>query len=202
MGKFLAFAVSLATLLWPTSVSAQEKLWVNSSSLNRRTCPSTSCPTVGKYYFREAVFVHEWQGAWVRASKYYKDTGCYLSGRADFVKQGRTACLSQDGYRADGSFAEWVHGDYLSAKRPELPPQPEFPTELMDPRIEGIPMVGELELSEYDVLILRKYAAKLLKSGECTMIETGYKSIHRPGYYYVYCSGENRNRFFRPSDAE
>jgi hypothetical protein len=202
MRKFLAFAVALTTMLSPIAAFAQEKLWVNASSLNRRTCPSVSCPTVGKYYFREAVLVFERQGAWVRASKYYEDTGCYFSSRADYVKQGRTACLPEDGYRADGSFAEWIHGDYLSSTRPELPPQPEYPAELMDPRIEGIPMVGELELSEYDVLILRRYAAKLLKSGQCSKIETGDKSVHRPGYYYVYCSGENRNRFFRPSDVE
>ncbi len=180
---------------------AQDKVWVTADTVNRRSCPDTACPIVGRLYFREAAEALERHGNWVRVSKYYVDPGCAFSGRADYVREGDRSCSQHHGYRADGAFAEWIHADFLSAVRPKPKPQPKFTAELMDPRIQGIPEVGEGGNTERDILILRKGALKLLKSGRCSLIEYGDRSTNRQGYYFVYC-GSSQNIYFTAADVE
>ncbi len=115
MPRLILLITAAVAVLAASVALAQEKLWVTADVLNRRSCPVASCPIVGRLYFREVAEVHERRGEWVRITKYYVDTGCALYGRADFVREGSRACQAEHGYRADGSFGEWVHGDYLSA---------------------------------------------------------------------------------------
>jgi hypothetical protein len=51
----------------------------------------------------------------------------------------------------------------------------------MDPRIEGIPKVGQHGNTERDVLILWKGASMMLKTGRCSRVEYGDGSTTRRG---------------------
>ncbi len=82
-----------------------ERYWVTSERLNRRTCPSESCGVVGQLFFREGVTIHERRDGWVRASQTY-DASC-VGGRSEYVDTGNAACAPANGI-TDGQFAEWV----------------------------------------------------------------------------------------------
>jgi len=94
----------------------------------------------------------------------------------------------------------WVRAADLSRERPEPMPQPALAPNLDDPRIQGIPAVGEEGHTQGDVIALRTGAASLLESGQCRAIEIGSRSVNREGVYWVNC-GESSNRFFRMVDG-
>lgn len=94
------------------------KLWVTSDRLKRYTCPSTDCGVVGKYFFREAAFVFEERGEWIRTTKYY--TASCKNGLSEFVEEGNAVCVSSNGIE-NGMFAEWIEKKFLSDVRPPDP---------------------------------------------------------------------------------
>ena len=94
------------------------RYWVTTDRLNRRTCPSTSCGIVGRLFFREAVVVYEIRDGWARISNYY-DASC-VNGVSQYVDSGNARCLSENGI-INGSFAEWVSEQFLSRQRPPDP---------------------------------------------------------------------------------
>ncbi len=200
--RFVVTLLSLALVITHSHLAtAQDRLWVTADSLNRRSCPAEVCPVVGTLFFGESAQVLEQRGEWVRITKHYQDFGCAQHGKAEFVKKGSKNCLLEHGYKSDGSFAEWVHRGFLSNVRPIDKSQPQLTDQLTDPRIKGIPKVGEYGNTERDILILRKGALKMIESGRCQEVEYGDKSSSRAGYYYVNCGGP-RNLFFTADDVD
>ena len=111
--------ICTCALLFATfAAQAGEKSWVTSDSLYRRTCPSTTCGIVGKFFFRQAVEVEEITSGWARVTKYY-DASC-VNGRSEYVDSGDARCIESNGIR-DGQFAEWVSVKYLSESQPADP---------------------------------------------------------------------------------
>ncbi len=68
-----------------------------------------------------------------------------------------------------------------------------------DPRIKGIPKVGEDGLSKRDVLLLSRAAHHYVKTGGCARVEWADESVNRAGQYYLNC-GPVGNVFFNKSD--
>jgi len=66
-----------------------ERLWVTSKRLNRRTCPSESCGVLGRLFFREGVTVHDKRDGWARITQTY-DASC-VGGRSEYVDTGNAA---------------------------------------------------------------------------------------------------------------
>lgn len=109
-------AVALACQALPAD--AETRMWINTDSSRRRTCPSIECGVVGRFYFRESVVVHETVDGWSRVSGYYS-AGC-REGRSAFVDFGRDDCSRSNGIEG-GEFAEWVKSDFLTSQRPGDP---------------------------------------------------------------------------------
>ena len=185
-GGSLLLAGALLTLFAP-GVAAQvaEVAYVASDVLNERLCPGTDCPSTNKVYRGQKLEVFERKDGWARVSKYYDST----RERIEFPQV------------TSPTVARWVAEQYLSADAPEPLPQPVGDAFPADPRIQGIPAVGEYGLKERDVSMLRRYAAQLIASGECSGVEYGDRSVSKAGVYYVQCAGEQENRFFTASDV-
>lgn len=96
----------------------EDRYWVTSDRLNRRTCASPSCGIVGQLFFREGVSVLEQDAGWGRITQPY-DAAC-LGGRSTYVDSGNGACELANGI-SDGAFSEWVSMAYLSRTRPDDP---------------------------------------------------------------------------------
>jgi len=166
---------------------AETQMWVNVDTLNRRTCPSTSCGVVGKIFFREAVTVHETKGDWARITKYY-DASC-SAGRSRYVDSGNSDCNPTNGIEG-GRFAEWVTTKMLSGTRPA------------DPGAKASGIARVVAQSDHFNRYERQFvqaAEKLLASGECTELDfqdTGgwTKSTNKGvGVYFTYCrNGRDR----------
>jgi hypothetical protein len=160
--------------------------WVTVDRLNRRTCPSTSCGVVGQLFYRNGVTSFETRGGWIRITKYYIDASCLWSDVAEFVDGGRNDCSSANGFRDDGSFAEWVSAKYLSKTRP---PDPSAG------RTGLAKIIGDSDdFRLYEAEFL-KAAKSLIQSGRCKPKDFEYyggwlKSTttykHRP-VYFTYC---------------
>lgn len=97
------------------SAPGTERLWVTAERLNRRTCPSTDCGSVGQALLGEAVTVRERRGGWARISE-PRDARC-REGRSALVDSGTVDCTAPNGI-TDGRLAEWVSAEFLSATRP------------------------------------------------------------------------------------
>ena len=65
-----------------------------------------------------------------------------------------------------------------------------------DPRVRGIPQVGENGASEHDVAAMRSAAEMLLAAGECSEIAYAGTSPVGRDIHYVNCGGY-QNRYFR-----
>jgi hypothetical protein len=95
------------------------KLWVKDDRAERRTFPSNHAPSVGKLFFREAPTPLETKNGWTRITKYY--AAACESGKNKYVKAGDKSCTAANGYKPDGTFAEWVRSDQLVKERPADP---------------------------------------------------------------------------------
>jgi hypothetical protein len=175
----------LAWLVTETAVVAGDTAYVIADTLNERLCPRIDCPSTNKIYRGQKLEIFERVDGWARVSEYYDSA----RERVEFPEIN-TATV-----------ARWVAEQYLSPSPPPPVGQPAFDEQLNDPRIQGIPSVGEYALKKQDVLLLRKYSLQLIMSGECRGIEYGDKSVNKPNQYYVVCVGEDRSRFFTPSDV-
>jgi len=164
----------MAVKIKPTGISDIGSYYVTAAKLNVRLAPSKNAKITNKIYRQNRVDVMEVRGGWARISRYY---------------DGEVEGLP-------GKVARWVTTVYLSKQRPADKPQPKL---VNDPRIEGLPKVGEYGLTKKDVLILRRGAQHFLKTRRCDQIEYGDKSVNKSNTYYVNCGG-SRNLFFKPSD--
>lgn len=109
-----AIAISAATLV-SGSAQAEEQFWVKVEAVERKTCPSVKCGTVGKLSFRESAKVLETRNGWGRVTRFY-DASC-SGGKSQYVDSGRAVCDKSNGI-VGGKFAEWVKMDGLSKERP------------------------------------------------------------------------------------
>lgn len=177
----------MALLFSASGALAEAQMWVNVDTLNRRTCPSTSCGVVGKTFFREAVTVHETKGDWARITKYY-DASC-SAGRSRYVDTGNADCSPANGIEG-GRFAEWVSVKMLSSTRPA------------DPGANASGVAKLVAKSDHFNRYERQFvqaAEKLLASGECTerdFLDMGgwVTSTNKgSGVYFTYCrNGQDR----------
>jgi len=167
---FFAFLVSVANA---DAITTGDH-YVTANVLNVRLHPQSGSRITNKIYRQQKVEVFEIKSGWARVSKYY-------DGSVEGVS---------------GQVARWVSKKYLSKSRPKDLDQPVIKA---DPRINGIPKVGEYGATKRDVAILYAAAHHYLKTGRCKTIEYGDKSVSKNGVYYLNCGGP-RNLFFRPSD--
>jgi hypothetical protein len=136
--------------------------------------PSPSAAVTNTLGRQDRVEVYEVVAGWGRISRYY-----------DGSVEGIPAQV-----------ARWVPMSALAESRPADLPQSRTPA---DPRIQGIPGVGDGGLTARDVRILHAAAAYYLETGEAQRIEYGDRSASRADTYYLNFGGAT-NRFFRPSD--
>lgn len=113
--SFLPVALSLVLIL---PAVADMRMWVAVGDLKRRTCPSTDCGIVGKFFFQESLFVYETENGWSRVSA-SKPAGCY-AGKAAYVETGRSDCSRENGI-IQGEFSEWVQSKFLADEKPDAP---------------------------------------------------------------------------------
>ncbi len=170
----VAIFLSAAVMCGCASISEPGSYFVTDSVVNVRLGPTLNAKVTNRIYRQQRVDVFEVRGGWARVSKYY-----------DGQIEGEP-----------GQVARWVSARRLSVQRPEDLSQPALPT---DPRISGLPRVGEGGLSKRDVLILHRGAMHFLKTNRCQRIEFGDKSVSRKNTYYVNCGGP-QNLFFTPSE--
>ena len=122
----------------------------------------------------QKVTVYEFRGNWARISDWY-----------DGAAEGES-----------GQVARWLLIDQLGPQRPAPVSQPSWP---VDPRIQGLPRVGQGGLTKREVALLYAASQFYLESGTATRVEYGDKSVTRDGVYYLNFGG-NSNHFFRESD--
>lgn len=173
----IAVAFSLALLISAHAFAAAEgrgSYYVTADQTNEHLGPSAATSVTNTIYRQQRVDVFEVRGGWARVSDYY-------DGGVEGVS---------------GQVARWVPAEHLDRARPADLAQPDLGN---DPRIQGLPKVGENGLTEEDVRILHRGARYFLESGQCKRVELGDKSLSRQNTYYINC-GEPRNRFFTPAD--
>lgn len=118
MRKRVLIISALMTATTSVGLADDSRMWVAVEGLQRHTCPSATCGVVGRFFFRESLFVRESLKGWTRVSP-YKSAGCY-EGRSTYVQAGPDSCSVENGI-VQGEFAEWVRSDLLAAKPPETP---------------------------------------------------------------------------------
>jgi len=128
-----------------------------------------------RLYRRSKVDVLEVLDGWGRISKYYDGTVEGLPGR---------------------HVARWVDMKGLSRIQPEKIDQPKIS---VDPRIEGLPEIGQGGVLLRDVQILHAAARFYIETGQARKIEYGDKSVNRAGTYYLNFGGP-KNHFFKVAD--
>ncbi len=171
---YLITAISLILGCAGPRIQEPGSYFVRDDIVEVRLGPSRSTVVTNRIYRRQHVEVQEIQGQWARISPYY-------DGRIEGVS---------------GQVARWVPVSALSSDLPAELAQPDLPR---DPRIEGLPKVGENGLTRRDVETLYRGAVYFLETGKCLKINYGDKSISRRDTYYVNCGG-SANLFFREAD--
>ena len=153
----LSWALAAVAIAASTSISlAQQAMWVNVDTLNRRTCPSQDCGVVGKIFFRQKVEVFETSRGWARITHSY-DAAC-VGGRSQYVDKGPAQCEASNGI-TEGQFAEWVMLEYLVASQPPDPAE----TASADERI-----VANSDHFATHRIAFAKAARDLIAKGQCT----------------------------------
>lgn len=172
--------LSILLLCWPLLSGAQAlkagNYFVKEAMVEERLAPAANAKSTNKIYVGQAVQVFEVREGWARVSRFY-----------DGEVEGQS-----------GKVARWVPANALSVTKPTAPAQKK---QKNDPRIleDAIPSVGQGGLTQKDVDILYRGAAKYLDSGRCSRIEYADKSTSKPNTYYVNCGGP-KNFFFTPAD--
>jgi len=174
----LKYAYIFMLVLMASNISLAEEItlgsyYVNTEVLNVRLAPNSTGKITNKIYRQQKVDVLELKSGWARISKYYDGSFEDMSGQV----------------------ARWVSANRLSKNKPSDVAQPDFKK---DPRINGIPKVGQYGLTESDVSIMYAGAHHYLNIGKCKKVEYADKSISKAGVYYINCGGPNI--FFKPSD--
>jgi hypothetical protein len=162
------------------------KLWVKTDRAIRRTFPSDKAPSVGMLFYREGATPIETKGGWTRVTKYY--AAACENGQNRYVKRGDKACTAANGYRPDGTFAEWVRSDQLVAERPRDPAADAKEDEKL------VAQSDDFKQYHHEFAVA---ARKLIGQGRCTesdFTEQGgwVKSVTEHAnepVYFAYCGG-------------
>ena len=119
--KTIKARMRVAALLFPVvaaPAAAADTYWVASEYVDRRTCPSQACGSVGYLRFKDKVEARETKTGWVRISNQY---GAMCSdGRSELVESGNDECTPRNGI-TKGVFSEWVPVQRLSRTLPSTP---------------------------------------------------------------------------------
>lgn len=182
--RWLAILMILATPA--LAEDPQNAYFVKADRTNVRLCPNTSCPATNSFDRGQAVQVFEIKQGWGRVSKYYDAT----AERQEFPQ------VTTD------MVANWIRIDLLSKTRPAIEASANIDSTLVDARITGISERPAHGLTARDIVVLRKFAIRLLQTGQCSEIDDGDKSLSKEGQYYVHCQGEPSNRFFSASEVD
>ena len=166
--KYIVLFTILVPFLAYADATSPGYYYVTADSLNVRLAPDSKAKITNKLYRQQKLNVFEVKGEWARISKYY-------SG----IKE-----------RVTGEVARWVSAQYLSNSLPKDKNQPNLAN---DPRINGIPKVGQYGATEKDVEILYAAAKHFLESKKCKKIEYGDKSTSKPNTYYLNCGGAKKS---------
>lgn len=174
------FCLSAAMALLSTAPVYAESLYVVPDTLNKRTCPSTSCGIVGQVMKGNKLSVLAKENGFARVTDY--NDSC-TNGIHDWVKAGDNRCTQANGMR-NGKFAEWVSLNHLSAEPPKAPPA------------NGIDYSLVKDSDDFDRHrdIFLKTSLKLISDGRCSRADfkkyqwwkstTTYKN--KP-VYFTYC---------------
>lgn len=162
-----------------------ERMWVSTQRVDRRTCPSITCGSVGWIAFRQAVEPLERHDGWVRITKRY-DGSC-RNGVSEYVDKGDKSCSAKNGI-LDGRFAEWVPESALTAKQPPDPAASATADESI---------VAQSDNFSQHHKIFAQVAQHLIAEGRCTagdFQEMGgwLKSVNEhknEPVYFTYCGG-------------
>lgn len=176
--------------------SPQSEAWVTAERLNRRTCPSADCGSVGQFFSRDRVDVFEEKDGWVRVSQYY-DASCW-AGVTEYVDSGNDACTEENGV-VDGRFAEWVSSEYLS---PSRPPDPAAGATGMNALV-----ANSDDYARYGDSFARA-VGELIASQQCSRADFeemgGWlkSSFHDGPIYFTYCRGMTiQNRIYLNAES-
>jgi hypothetical protein len=173
----LVLACSVFLLAAPASagVDGPGTYYVSAKQTAERLGPSSDATVTNTIYRQQKVDVFEVRRGWARVSKFYDGQSEGMSGEV---------------------VARWVSVGDLAKVRPADLPQPKIAT---DPRIQGLPKVGDDGLTERDVRILYEGARHFLETGQCSRVEYGDKDQDATDRYYINCGGP-QNLFFTPAD--
>lgn len=180
----LSLLLSIVAVVLPQdALAAPDTMYVTADRLTRRTCPSTSCGSVGWLGHRDKLSILETRDGWARVSKYY-DASC-KNGRSEYVDSGNASCVAENGI-VDGQLAEWVSMSYLSSDRPADP---------ADSAADGERLVKGSDDFAAHRKVFTEAANKLISQGRCTeadFLENGgwVKSTSQgASMYFMYCGG-------------
>lgn len=112
-----AFITGHSVVSSATDVRVPGTYWVKSNHADKRTCPSTTCGSIGRMKFQDAVDVLELKNGWARVSEFV-DAAC-VNDVSQSVVDGYNRCVLQNGV-SNGKFAVWVSTDSLVAERPDV----------------------------------------------------------------------------------
>lgn len=171
---FFVVSALLVGCAGPITITGPGSYYLQANKTDVHLGAARSAKVTNRIYRQQRVDVFEIEGSWARISKYY-------DGRIEGVS---------------GPVARWIPANLLALERPRDLDQPERPK---DPRINGLPKVGEDGLTKKDVDTLYRGAQHFLRSGRCQKVEFGDKSTSRRNTYYVNCGGP-QNLFFREQD--
>jgi hypothetical protein len=160
-----------------------QRMFVVADRLTRRTCPSTTCGTLGELLYRQSVEVHEEQQGWARITKLY-NASC-INGISEYVDRGNARCDRNNGI-IDGNVAEWVSLRFLSTD------QPADPAETAQ---NGEELVAQSDDFRVHRETFARKAGELIEQGRCTEGDFeewgGWTSSPSKGdgVYFIYCGG-------------
>lgn len=169
----------------PAEKASFEQMWVKAERIERRTCPSAACGSVGWTSFRESAHVYERRDGWARVTEPY--TAMCTKGKSEFVEKGRNDCTVANGIE-DDRFSEWLPLEALTGTRPQDPAESASGFEAL---------VGDSDdFARYRTQFAAA-AEKLIVEGRCTRQDFedqgGWmKSVARyrdEPIYFTYCGG-------------
>ncbi len=169
-------------VMFPFAAHAAD-YYVKATTLNVRLCPDGGCPVKTRLDYGAKVSVYEHKGDWARISE-------FSDAASEPIKSPKIK---------DATVARWVSSKFLSETKP--PKRRRWKKALMDPRIKYMPRVGQDGLTAKDILIMRKYAVKVLQTGECNSIVNADKSKKRRNTYFVTCDNDYQARYFTKADV-
>ena len=187
----VAFAISLSVNQSFAQVDGVEPRWISADRLTRRTCPATSCGSVGWLALGQQVEVFEVRDGWAKITRPY--TASCVEGVSEYVEEGNARCEPENGI-VNGEFSEWVSITYLTDSRPADP---------AETASDGESLVAKSDDFGQHRDRFVEAANELIASGRCSENDFresgGWAASTTEGrdVYFTYCGGFNlSNRIY------